>query len=309
SAFHVRRMSQGAGQTDLWTRAEGRGWGGQRGKQGDRKHARRRGEVTVSTIKKENASTIAIRCCGAGGVLVAAGMTTNYFLALVVTGLLQLVEIILNLVVLICAATTQSASAGFQSIGGFGSTYHYIMGYANSGFLGKEVQEIGELDVQYNYKKSATVYCAVGISVILFAFALAFLIVGCVMGSNKNANVLLGECVVNVLSGLAYLIGVALYLHYIKKTNATDMCKRRESLYNRHGYTSVKCDILGTEVAVSIFAVMLIVVYIAGVVFGVLAYRELRAAQPQSTKPPAASTVWKRSAASEVVPMESDLFV
>eukprot|EP00062_Callorhinchus_milii_P005480 gi/632945007/ref/XP_007887819.1/ PREDICTED: MARVEL domain-containing protein 3-like [Callorhinchus milii] len=236
-------------------------------------------------------------------------MTTNYFLALVVTGLLQLVEIILNLVVLICAATTQSASAGFQSIGGFGSTYHYIMGYANSGFLGKEVQEIGELDVQYNYKKSATVYCAVGISVILFAFALAFLIVGCVMGSNKNANVLLGECVVNVLSGLAYLIGVALYLHYIKKTNATDMCKRRESLYNRHGYTSVKCDILGTEVAVSIFAVMLIVVYIAGVVFGVLAYRELRAAQPQSTKPPAASTVWKRSAASEVVPMESDLFV
>lgn len=66
----------------------------------------------------------------------------NSFLNLVVAGLLQMFEIILNLVVLICAAATQSASAGFASIGGFGSAYYYNMGYSNSGFLNHEVQQI-----------------------------------------------------------------------------------------------------------------------------------------------------------------------
>ncbi|XP_078054859.1 MARVEL domain-containing protein 3-like isoform X2 [Mustelus asterias] len=226
-------------------------------------------------------------------------------------GLLQMVEIILNLVVLICAAATQSASAGFASIGGFGSAYYYNMGYANSGFLNHEVQQIGELDVQYNRMKSATVYCAVGLSVVLFAFAVAFFIGGWVMQHNRSSmqhgtlsNFLLLECVAKALAALAYIIGVALYLHFIHKINATDTCQQRESLYNRHGYSSVKCAILGTEVAVSIFAVMLIVVYVAGVVFGALAYREMQATQAEYTKSPGTSTV---QGSPEMVPMKPDL--
>ncbi|XP_067853060.1 MARVEL domain-containing protein 3-like isoform X1 [Heptranchias perlo] len=229
-------------------------------------------------------------------------------------GLLQMFEIILNLVVLICAAATQSASAGFDSIGGFGSAYYYNMGYANSGFLNHEIQQVGQLDVQYNQMKSATVYCAVGLSVLLFAFALAFLVVGCVIQHNRSSmqhsvfsKLLIVECAVKILAAVAYIIGVALYLHFIHKINSTDMCKERESLYNRHGYSSVKCAILGTEVAVSIFAVMLIIVYIASVVFGVLAYREIQAAQPENTKSPGPSTVRKGDTSPEMVPMKSDL--
>uniref|UniRef100_UPI00398E3AF8 MARVEL domain-containing protein 3 isoform X1 n=1 Tax=Pristiophorus japonicus TaxID=55135 RepID=UPI00398E3AF8 len=229
-------------------------------------------------------------------------------------GLLQMFEIILNLVVLICAAATQSASAGFDSIGGFGSAYYYNMGYANSGFLNHEIQQIGELDVQYNKMKSATVYCVVGLSAVLFSFAVAFLVVGCVIQHNRSSmhhskysNILIIECVLKALAAVAYIIGVALYLHFIHKINATDTCKQRESLYNRHGYSSVKCAILGTEVAVSIFAVMLIIVYIASVVFGVLAYREMQAAQPEHTKSPGTSTVQKQATSPEMVPMKSDL--
>ncbi|XP_038652651.1 MARVEL domain-containing protein 3-like isoform X1 [Scyliorhinus canicula] len=229
-------------------------------------------------------------------------------------GLLQMVEIILNLVVLICAAATQSASAGFDSIGGFGSAYYYNMGYANSGFLNHEIQQIGELDVLYNKMKSATVYCAVGLSVILFAFAVAFLVGGWVTQHNRSSmqpgtlsSFLIVECVAKALSAVAYIIGVALYLHFIHKINATDMCKRRESLYNRHGYSSVKCAILGTEVAVSIFAVLLIVVYIAGVVFATLAYRQMRATQTEYTKSPGASTVHRHATTPEMVPMKPDL--
>ncbi|XP_067906075.1 MARVEL domain-containing protein 3 isoform X1 [Heterodontus francisci] len=229
-------------------------------------------------------------------------------------GLLQMFEIILNLVVLICAAATQSASAGFASVGGFGSTYYYNMGYANSGFLNHEIQQVGELDVWYNNKKSVTVYCAVGLSVLLFAFAVAFLVVGWVMQHNRSSmqnskfsNFLIMECVAKALAAVAYIIGVALYLHFIHKTNATDVCKQRESLYNRHGYSSVKCAILGTEVAVSIFAMMLIIVYIASVVLGVLAYREIQATRPEYTKSPGISTVQEHATSPEMVPMKSDL--
>ncbi|XP_060706211.1 MARVEL domain-containing protein 3 isoform X1 [Hemiscyllium ocellatum] len=228
-------------------------------------------------------------------------------------GLLQIFEIILNLVVLICAAATQSASAGFDSIGGFGSTYYYNMGYANSGFLNHEVQQIGELDVQYNRMKSATVYCAVGLSVILFAFAVAFLVAGCIMRHNRSSvqdstvlNFLIMECVVKALAAVVYLIGVALYLHFIHKINATDTCKQRESLYNRHGYSSVKCAILGTEVAVSIFAVMLIIVYVAEVVLGVLAYRKVHAARPEYTKP-LGTSVGHPATSPELAPIQPQL--
>ncbi|XP_051871586.1 MARVEL domain-containing protein 3-like isoform X2 [Pristis pectinata] len=227
-------------------------------------------------------------------------------------GLLQMLEIILNLVVLICAAATQSASAGFASIGGFGSAYYYNMGYANSGFLNHEVQQIGQLDVEYNVMKSATVYCAVGLSVLLLAFSMAFLIVGCVLQYNRSSVLhskylpfLIMECVVKALAAVAYLVGVALYLHFIFKINATDVCKQRESLYNRHGYSSVKCAILGTEVAVSIFAVMLVIVYIASLVFGVLAYREIQAAQSEHTKSLATSAIWRHATPSEIQPMKS----
>ncbi|XP_062925410.1 MARVEL domain-containing protein 3-like isoform X2 [Mobula hypostoma] len=227
-------------------------------------------------------------------------------------GLLQMLEIILNLVVLICAAATQSASAGFASIGGFGSAYYYNMGYANSGFLNHEIQQIGQLDVEYNTKKSTTVYCAIGLSILLFAFSVAFLVVECILQYNRSSalhskysSFLIMECVVKALAAVAYLIGVALYLHFIFKINATDMCKQRESLYNRHGYSSVKCTILGTEVAVSIFAVMLIIVYISSVVFAALARRAIQATR--AAKSPETSVAWRLGTPSEIQPMKSDV--
>lgn len=162
--------------------------------------------------------------------------------------------------------------------------------------------------------KSTTVYCAVGISVLLLAFSVAFLIGGCILQFNRSSllqseypSFVIMECTAKALETVVYIIGVALYLHFIHKINASDMCKQRESLYNRHGYSSVKCAILGTEVAVSIFAVMLTIVYIAGLVFGVLAYRKLQAAQSEHTKSPETSAMWRHVTTSETQPMKSDI--
>ncbi|XP_072267909.1 MARVEL domain-containing protein 3-like isoform X1 [Pyxicephalus adspersus] len=186
-------------------------------------------------------------------------------------GLLQLVEILLNLLTLICASTTQSASAGFSSIGGFGSAYYYSMGYAMSGFLGEEVDQVAQLDVQYNSMKLPTVYAAVAITLLLLALTLSFLSASCMSGVSHNRSLLLAEEIFNVISAVICTVCVALYIHFIKQINATELCKQREALYTRRGYNSVTCDIMGTEMATSVFAVILIVMYVASaVVVGLL---------------------------------------
>ncbi|XP_053322370.1 MARVEL domain-containing protein 3-like isoform X3 [Spea bombifrons] len=183
-----------------------------------------------------------------------------------IRGMLQLVEIFLNLLVLICASSTQSASAGFSSIGGFANSYYYSMGYAMSGFQGDEVSQITQLDMEYSRMKMPTVYFAVGISLLLLSMTLSFLVANCMASVRRNKKVLLAEEVLNVMSALIYIICIGLYIHFIKQINGSELCKKRESLYNRHGYNSVSCEILGTEVAVCVFAAMLVVSYTASAV-------------------------------------------
>ncbi|KAG8571905.1 hypothetical protein GDO81_011825 [Engystomops pustulosus] len=183
--------------------------------------------------------------------------------------LLQLVEILLNLLILICASATESASAGFSSLGGFGSSY-YSMGYSMSGFVGEEVDQVTQLDVEYNRMKLPTIYAAVAISLLLLTLTLSCLATSCMSVTALNRKLLLIEEVFNVMSAITYIICTALYIHFIKNINSTEVCKRRESLYNRRGYNSVTCDIMGTEMAVCVFAVLLVVLYIASAVIVVL---------------------------------------
>ncbi|KAM4687790.1 MARVEL domain-containing protein 3-like [Discoglossus pictus] len=180
--------------------------------------------------------------------------------------LMQLVEIFLNLLLLICAAATQSASAGFNSIGGFGSSYYYNMGYTMNGFQGDEVNQITQLDVQYNKMKLPTVYCAVAIGLLLLTLTLSFLAASLMSRKEHSRKVLLAEVVLNIVCAFTYIICIALYIHFIKQVNGTEVCKQREALYSRRGYNSVNCDILGTEVAVCIFAVILVLLYTASAV-------------------------------------------
>ncbi|XP_044150467.1 MARVEL domain-containing protein 3-like isoform X1 [Bufo gargarizans] len=183
-----------------------------------------------------------------------------------IRGLLQMVEILINLLVLICAVATESASAGFSSLGAFSSAYYYSMGYSMSGFQGDEVDQVAQLDLQYHRMKLPTIYVAVAISLLLLTLTLSCMAASCMSGAAQNRKLLLAEGVFNVLSAVTYIIFIALYMHFIKQSNATEVCKRRESLYNRHGYNSVTCDIMGTEMAVCVFAVVLVVLYISSAV-------------------------------------------
>ncbi|XP_072461621.1 MARVEL domain-containing protein 3-like [Notamacropus eugenii] len=176
-------------------------------------------------------------------------------------GLLQVAELSLSLLVLICAASAQTTSAGFFSLGGLRGSPYFALDHAMNGFLGDEISQLAELDLQYNRMKLPAEYCMVGVSCLLLCLALALLILGC-STSVPEARMLLGvELVTDVLGVLTCMLGIGLYLYSIQSANATEVCKRREAIYRSIGSSSVTCDILGTEVAACMFTVLLIMVY------------------------------------------------
>lgn len=114
---------------------------------------------------------------------------------------------------------------------------------------------------------------------------------------------LITEIAAKVFTIVIYVIGLALYLHFIKQSNATDTCKRRMSLYARHGYTSVNCDVLGTEISASVFAVILVIVVIVHVVFLGFALKQLHSTPASNSKLLGTSAVFKKSATFETTPV------
>ncbi|XP_074057399.1 MARVEL domain-containing protein 3-like [Macrotis lagotis] len=177
-------------------------------------------------------------------------------------GLLQLVKLNLSLLVLICAASAQS----FFGLGGWRGSPYFAQSYAMNGFLGDEISQLAELDLQYNRMKLPAGYCLVGISCLLLCLALTFLLLSC-STSVPEARMLLGaELVTDILGALTCMLSIGLYIHSIRSANATEGCKQREVIYRSSGYTFVTCDILGTEVAACIFAVLLTIVYFLGMI-------------------------------------------
>uniref|UniRef100_A0A5F8GA12 MARVEL domain-containing protein 3-like n=1 Tax=Monodelphis domestica TaxID=13616 RepID=A0A5F8GA12_MONDO len=182
-------------------------------------------------------------------------------------GLLQLGELSLSLLVLICAASALSTSTGFFGLGGMRGSPFFVLGYAMNGFPGHGISQLAELDLQYARMKLPSGYCMVGVSCLLLCLALAFLILGC-STSVPEARMLLGvELVTDVLGVLACMLATGLYIHAIQSANASEGCKRREAIYRSAGYTSMSCDILGTEVAACMFALLLMMVYFSGMVY------------------------------------------
>uniref|UniRef100_A0A8C5IM58 MARVEL domain-containing protein n=1 Tax=Junco hyemalis TaxID=40217 RepID=A0A8C5IM58_JUNHY len=196
-------------------------------------------------------------------------------------GILKFVEITVNLLVLICVGASQASVAGFTSLGGFGS---FNLNSAYSPFEGTELREVRELDMQFTQMRAPCVYGGVAFSLTGATLTLVFLIVGAKPIHQLRTGLLLGECAFSLLAGLAYLAAVGLYLHFVRQVNATEVCRRRERLYARRGYTSMNCDVQGGDAAVGLFGVVASCLYFASFVLCVLAIRTVRAFRSHAAK-------------------------
>uniref|UniRef100_A0A8C3Q6E0 Uncharacterized protein n=1 Tax=Geospiza parvula TaxID=87175 RepID=A0A8C3Q6E0_GEOPR len=202
-------------------------------------------------------------------------------IVLLLPGILKFVEITVNLLVLICVGASQASVAGFTSLGGFGS---FNLNSAYSPFEGTELQEVRDLDMQFTQMRAPCVYGGVAFSLTGATLTLVFLVVGAKPIHQLRTGLLVGECAFSLLAGLAYLAAVGLYLHFVRQVNATEVCRRRERLYARRGYTSMNCDVQGGDAAVGLFGVVASCLYFASFVLCILAIRTVRAFQSHAAK-------------------------
>ncbi|KAM9576122.1 MARVEL domain-containing protein 3-like [Guaruba guarouba] len=198
-------------------------------------------------------------------------------------GILKFVEIMVNLLVLICVGAAQASVVGFTSLGGFGIS-SFSLNSAYSPFEGTELQEVRELDMQFTQMRAPCVYGGVAFSLTAAALTLVFLVVGAKPIQQLRTGLLAGECAFNLLAGVAYVAAVGLYLHFVSQVNSTEVCKRRERLYARRGYTSMNCVVQGGDAAVGLFGVVAACLYFASFVVCILAIRTVRAFQSHMAK-------------------------
>ncbi|NWI97681.1 MALD3 protein, partial [Pitta sordida] len=198
-----------------------------------------------------------------------------------IRGILKFVEITVNLLVLICVGASQASVAGFTSLGGFGS---FNLNSAYSPFEGTELREVRELDMQFTQMRAPCVYGGVAFSLTAAVLTLVFLVVGAKPIQQLRMGLLVGECAFNLLAGVAYIVAVGLYLHFVIQVNSTEVCKRRERLYARRGYTSMNCVVQGGDAAVALFGVVASCLYFGSFVVCILAVRTVRAFQSHAAK-------------------------
>nr|XP_028594427.1 MARVEL domain-containing protein 3-like [Podarcis muralis] len=196
-------------------------------------------------------------------------------------GILQFVEITLNILVLVCIGAAQASISGFTSMGGLGS---FNINSAYSPFEGVELQEVRDLDMQFNQMRAPCVYGGVAFSLTLLCLTILFLVAGGKPIHRLSVRLLVTECVFDVLACLAYIVAVGLYLHFVLQVNATEVCKKRERLYARRGYTSMNCSVQGGDASVALFGLLVACLYFASTVVCFLTIRSVREFQRQAAK-------------------------
>lgn len=184
---------------------------------------------------------------------------------------MQIMEVILNGMVLMCIVASYFVLAGFSasfaSGSGFGNNYY-------SPFEGTELEQVRQLDQQYTILRSPLIYSGVAVSLGLGVLTMGVLLQGAKSLRKLPGRWLLLEAAFSLLAAVGYCVGIGFYLYVALRINSTDTCKTRERVYARKGLTWMNCQLAGTDGAAATFACLLVILYIASVVLALRAYRE-----------------------------------
>ncbi|XP_008067759.1 MARVEL domain-containing protein 3 isoform X1 [Carlito syrichta] len=186
-------------------------------------------------------------------------------------GVVQIVEVILNGMVLMCIVASYFVLAGFSasfaSGGGFGNNYY-------SPFEGTELEQVRQMDQQYTVLRAPLIYSGVAVSLGLGVLTMGVLLQGAKSLTKLPEKWLLIEATFSLLAAVGYCIGIGVYLHVALWINSSDICKRRERLYARKGLTWMNCQLAGTDGAAATFACLLVITYGTSVVLALRSYRQ-----------------------------------
>ncbi|XP_035510039.1 MARVEL domain-containing protein 3 [Morone saxatilis] len=187
-------------------------------------------------------------------------------------GVVLICSVLTNALVLICVIAAQLVSSGMSSasaMGGFDIN-------SNFNLQGTELEKARRLDSQYSQMRAPGIYGGIPFSLTLGVLSLLFVVAGNKPPHLMSQKLLLGALVFQAVGAVAYVVAVGLYLHFIIKVNATDVCQERERLYARSGYTWMNCDVGGADAGVALFGLITAILYGAGTVLTVQTIRRVK---------------------------------
>ncbi|KAM8894117.1 MARVEL domain-containing protein 3 isoform 2-T3 [Spinachia spinachia] len=184
---------------------------------------------------------------------------TLYNLRYILTsrGLCQLMELFVNLLVVICAGVPYSNNGGYRDLASLGGIYYYHFGGANA-FLGADADRVKDLDRRFHQLKRPPV-------------------------PYRWPPVLLGEALLNLLIGLGYIPALAFFFIKLQETYNDAICTEREQMYKSKGHKGFECQFHGADIAVGLFGVLGVFVFIFGAVLAIRAFRSVRELKKQRT--------------------------
>lgn len=180
--------------------------------------------------------------------------------------------VLTNSLVLICVVAAQLVTTGISSAGALG-------GFdinSNFNLQGTELEKVRQLDMQYSQMRAPGIYGGIPFSLTLGVVSLLFVVAGNKPPQLMPRKLLLGALVFQAAGAAAYVVAVGLYLHFIIGVNADDVCKQRERIYARNGYTWMSCDVSGADAAVALFGLITAILYGVGVVLTAQTIRRVK---------------------------------
>ncbi|XP_074522147.1 MARVEL domain-containing protein 3 isoform X2 [Halichoeres trimaculatus] len=195
-------------------------------------------------------------------------------------GLCQIMELFVNLLIVICAGVPYSNNGGYRDLASLGGVYYYHFGGANA-FTGADADRVKELDRLFHQLKRPPYVFTMACGGVLMIYACAMLALGVFRVPYRWPPVLLGEALISFLIGLGYIPALAFFFIKLRETYDSQICKEREQMYKSKGHKGFECQYHGADIAVGLFAVLGVFVFIFGAVLAVRAFRSVRELKKQ----------------------------
>ncbi|KAM4614080.1 MARVEL domain-containing protein 3 [Discoglossus pictus] len=188
----------------------------------------------------------------------------------------QMVEILLNMLILICCSVSYNSTGGYTGLANLGGIYYYQFGGAYSGFSGADGDKAQALDVQFYELKLPTVVASMALGGALMGFCCLLVLLGVLRIPWRFPIWLLVEFLLDILIAVGYIPALYFFIRKLQEAYDSQICKDRESLYNSKGYKGFTCALHGADIAAVLFACMAIIAFCLSAVLTIKGYRRVR---------------------------------
>ncbi|XP_056381837.1 MARVEL domain-containing protein 3 isoform X1 [Hyla sarda] len=188
----------------------------------------------------------------------------------------QLVEVLLNMLILICCSVSYSSTGGYTGISNLGGIYYYQFGGAYNGFSGADGEKAQELDLKFYNLKLPTVTASMAFGGALMTFSCLMVLLGVLRVPWLWPIWLLVECMLDLAIAVGYMPALYFYFKHLQDAYNSEVCKEREALYSSKGYQGFTCALHGADIAAALCACIAIIAFFMSAFFAIKGFQTVR---------------------------------